>query len=465
MRITPIILCGGEGSRLWPSSRSNTPKHFLRLSSHLSLFQESLQRLEDKRFNDPIIISSSETEYLLKEQLREINFEKAKIILEPVKRSTSASICLGALYAFKKDKNSKILVISADLKIENFDELVKDCFNAESIIKKSFVVFGKTPSFASSDFGYIESSSKLVDNFFNVNSFQEKPDNQTAQNYIDSEGYLWNLGIFLFSAENFIIAMKEHQNEILNICSSSLSIDDKDNILVDENIFSKSPSISIDYALMENIKNIVVCKTAIEWNDLGSWNALKELQTSFEDSYYENSNNIYIKNINGKKYVLKDISDINIIDESDVLMITNSNTTNKELSSFFDNAKKHFPSLKSFDQIDHRPWGMFKVLVDNRDYKIKYLEVLPFQKLSLQKHKYRSEHWTILEGEPNVTVNDSVKSHKANDHIFIKAGDIHRIENPTNKKVSFIEVQIGSYFGEDDIERLEDDYGRLDNNK
>tara|TARA_X000000950_G_C13919846_1_gene662853 strand:- start:1962 stop:3356 length:1395 start_codon:yes stop_codon:yes gene_type:complete len=464
MKITPIILCGGQGSRLWPSSRQNIPKHFLRLNSDLSLLQETILRFEDDRFNNPIIISNINTEFLLKDQLREINCEDFKIILEPAQRSTAASICLGSLLAHNIDQNSKVLVVSADLKISNFINLIEDCFNAEDILEDSFVVFGKNPSFPNTEFGYIKKSETIQNNFFEVESFKEKPNKTIAKKYVDSGRFFWNLGIFLFTTKNFFKSMEKHQLEILNICRSALDLNNK-LYEVDKNTFNKLPSISIDYALMEKINNITVCETAIEWEDLGSWKALKRHHENNKSVYSEDSENIFVNGSKQKKYIFKDVPNINVIDNEDVMMITNDGTRNEELISFFDNAKKQFPSLNTYENIDYRPWGMYKVLIANNDYKIKYIEILPNQKLSLQKHKYRSEHWTILEGTPYVTINNEIKILKANDHIFIKAGDIHRIENPSEQKVSFIEIQLGTYFGEDDIERLEDDYGRIDKEK
>lgn len=464
MKITPIILCGGQGSRLWPASRDNMPKHFLRLSSKFSLLQETIMRFNNDLFNKPIIISSLNTEFLLREQLREIDIHDPNLLLEPVQKSTCPAITLGVLYAKEKYENSSILVISADLKIENFENLINDLQNSENIVQKSFLIFGKKPQFASTDYGYIKKDKKIRDNFFKVESFKEKPKKDIAIKYLNEDNYLWNLGIFSFSLDSYLAAMRKYNPEILKICENSFSVDKNNIKSISKEIYSKSESISIDYALMENVTNIVVCETNIVWDDLGSWKSLANLSEASPNQYIEDSENVFVKSDNNenKKYLIKNTSNINIIDDNDLLMIFDNSIANQELKSFFKNSKSKFPNLHHFNHIDYRPWGMFKVLVDSELYKIKYIEVLPGKKLSLQKHKHRSEHWTILEGQPCVTLGSNKFDLNVNDHIFIKAGEVHRIENATESKVAFIEIQVGTYFGEDDIERLEDDYGRIE---
>jgi len=461
MELKLVILCGGNGSRLWPISRTLMPKQFVKLFDNKSLFQLTIQRNFDF-FDEYIFISNVEQYFLALDQLEELNNKKlnnkSKFILEPIARNTAPAI---ALASFSVDEDDILLVSPSDHLIKNISAYKQVLQKAKELAQRdSLVTFGIKPNLAETGFGYIEAEGE------DVKAFHEKPDRETAQKYLDAGNYYWNSGIFCFKAGVFLEELKKYAPKIYESSKRAYQ-----NMQVDSNLLrikheymANIPEDSIDYAIMEKSKKVkVVVADNIGWSDLGSFDALSEEFVKDENGNNENESLIAIDSKNNFVYgnerlvALADIDDLIVVDTPDALLITKKGNSQK-IKTIVKELKRRDSQLHHIHLTAHRPWGTYTVLEDTPGYKIKRIVVKPGKRLSLQKHFHRSEHWIVVSGTAKVVVGDKEFLVRPNESTYIKIGEVHRLENPGKIPVVLIEAQVGEYTGEDDIVRIEDDY-------
>jgi mannose-1-phosphate guanylyltransferase len=440
--MTNIILCGGLGTRLWPISRTLMPKQFVKLFDDKSLFQLTVKR-NSKVCDSQFIVSNTEQYFLALDQLEELNKVNNKYLLEPIGRNTAPAIALACMAL---DKNEIVLVTPSDHLIKNEDEYKKVLDQAQQLAQEdNLVTFGIKPISPQTGFGYIEADG------LNVKAFHEKPDEQTAQKYLDAGNYYWNSGMFMFKAGIFLDELKQYSSKVYETSLIAFNNSKQNEIIRIEYMdMLNIPEDSIDYAVMEKSKKVKVIPSNINWSDVGSFDSLSE-----ELPNDENNNLI----ISEKLVKTIDIKDTIIIDTVDALLVSKKGSSQK-VKDIVNNLKKKKSQLPNIHLTGHRPWGIYTVLEESDGYKIKRIEVKPNKRLSLQSHKYRNEHWIVVSGSAKVTINDKTFILNQNESTYIKAGDKHRLSNNTNEKLVIIEVQVGSYTGEDDIQRFDDDFSR-----
>ncbi len=475
--MTNIILCGGSGTRLWPISRTLMPKQFVKLFNDKSLFQLTVER-NAKICDSQFIVSNSEQYFLALDQLEELGEENNQYLLEPVGRNTAPAIALACMAL---DKDEIVLVTPSDHLIKDEIEYKKVLNIAEELAKEeSLVTFGITPTFAETGFGYIEAETSVDgdnDGGMDVIHFHEKPDQKTAQQYINKNQedqslsqvtitkFFWNSGMFCFKAGVFLDELKKYSPAIYESAVKAFENATKNEIIrIKHEDMAAIPEDSIDYAVMERSDKVKVVPSSIHWSDVGSFDALFEALPKDENNNTLNDKHIAIDSKNNfiygrDKYIATiDVEDLIIVDTGDALLVSKKGSSQKVKQVV--SQLKETTQLHNIHLTGNRPWGTFTVLEDSNGYKIKRIEVKPGKRLSLQRHKYRNEHWVVVSGTATVTINDKIFTLKQNESTYIKAGDIHRLLNDTNEPLVLIEAQVGSYTGEDDIERLEDDYRR-----
>ena len=451
-----IILCGGSGTRLWPISRTLMPKQFVKLFDDKSLFQLTVER-NTNVCDGQLIVSNTEQYFLALDQLEELGQENNKYLLEPVGRNTAPAIALACMAL---DKDEIVLVTPSDHLIKDEIEYKKVLSIAEELAKEEYLVtFGITPTFAETGFGYIEADG------VEVRAFHEKPDSTTAQHYVDAGNYYWNSGMFCFKAGVFLDELKKYSPEVYESALKAFGNATNNEIIrIKHDDMAAIPEDSIDYAVMERSDKVKVVPSSIAWSDVGSFDALFEELPKDENNNTLNDKHISINSKNNliygrDKYIATiDVEDLIIVDTGDALLVSKKGSSQKVKQVV--SQLKETTQLHNIHLTGNRPWGTYTVLEDSNGYKIKRIEVKPGKRLSLQKHKYRNEHWIVVSGTATVTINDTIFILNENESTYIKAGDIHRLLNDTNEPLVIIEAQVGSYTGEDDIERLEDDYTR-----
>lgn len=457
--MTNIILCGGNGTRLWPISRTLMPKQFNKLFNNKSLFQLTIQR-NSLVCNKKLIVSNCEQYFLALDQLEELNDSKSTFVLEPVGRNTAPAI---ALACFALEEDEIVLVTPSDHLIKNEKEYFKVLNQAKELAENdNLVTFGITPTFAEIGFGYIE-----ADNL-NVKAFHEKPDLNTAHTYLEAGNYYWNSGMFCFKAGLFLNELKQHSPKIYDTAKEAF----KNKQLINNNQFrikiddmTEIPEDSIDYAVMEKSSYVKVIPSNIDWSDLGSFDALYEELPKDKNGNTKNTNYIGIDSTNNlifgdeRKIATIDIDDLIIVDSGDALLISKKGSSQK-VKQVVKEIKNQGNGLHNIHLTAHRPWGTYTILEDTPGYKIKRIEVKPGKRLSLQKHFHRNEHWIVVSGTATVTVGNETKYIRPNESRYIKMGQIHRLANEGKIPVILIEAQVGEYTGEDDIVRIEDDFKR-----
>ena len=442
--MTNIILCGGSGTRLWPISRTLMPKQFVKLFDDQSLFQLTVER-NSKVCDSQFIVSNTEQYFLALDQLEELHKTHNRYLLEPVGRNTAPAIALACMAL---DKDETVLVTPSDHLIKDETEYEKVLKTAKELAEaNNLVTFGITPSFAETGFGYIEAEN------FNVRAFHEKPDFETATKYLEAGNYYWNSGMFMFKAGMFLEELKKYSPDMYEMSENAFknaSSDEKKLIRIRYEDMLNIPEDSIDYAVMEKSQRVKVVPSDIGWSDVGSFDALAEELPN------DKNNNLILSD---KLVETIDIQDSIIVDTGDALLVAKKGSSQK-VKEIVQGLKSENSELPNIHLTGHRPWGTYTVLEDANGYKIKRIEVKPGKRLSLQRHKYRNEHWIVVSGQATVTINDNELLLNENESTYIKAGDIHRLSNDTNEPLVIIEAQVGSYTGEDDIERLDDDYKR-----
>ncbi len=455
--MTNIILCGGNGTRLWPISRTLMPKQFVRMFDNKSLFQLTVER-NSKICSKEFVVSNTEQYFLALDQLEELKREDSKYLLEPVGRNTAPAIALACLVL---DPEEIVLVTPSDHLIKDEVEYKKVINQAKELAQNdNLVTFGITPSFAETGFGYIES------NGLDVKAFHEKPDFETATKYLKAGNYYWNSGMFCFKAGVFLEELKKYSPEVYNASLKAIENSNQDKMIrIKHDDMQAIPEDSIDYAVMEKSSKVKVIPSDIQWSDVGSFDALYEELAKDENGNTVNDNHVSVDSKNNliygseRKIATVDVEDLIIVDSGDALLISKKGSSQK-VKAIVKEIRKT-TQLHNIHLTAHRPWGIYTILEDTPTYKIKRIEVQPGKRLSLQKHYHRNEHWIIVSGTATVTVGDEKRLVRPNESTYIKMGEIHRLENEGKIPVVMIEVQVGEYTGEDDIVRIEDDFKRV----
>ena len=465
--IVPIILSGGSGTRLWPLSRKLHPKQFIDLVNDTTLFQDTILRLPKDTAN-PLIICNEEHRFLAAEQLRQIDKESNGIILEPIGRNTAPAIALAALKFINNGEDPLLLVLSADHLIQNINTFHQSIKIAEKLAEKDkLVTFGIVPDKAETGYGYIKANIDNTADYYKIQSFTEKPNQEDAQKYLDSGNYLWNSGMFMFKASVYLQELEKFEPEILSSCKKSCQTEykDKDFIRLNNDEFYQCPEQSVDYAVMEYTKDGMVVPLDANWSDIGSWNALwdaknkdKDGNVSEGDVILDGVKNTYTYSSNRLVSVIG-ISDLVIVDTQDALLVADKKYSQNIKNIVNQLKKNNRPEADNHRKV-FRPWGYYDSIDADDGFQVKRILVNPGAKLSLQKHEHRAEHWVVVKGVAKVTCGDKTFSLKENQSTYIPKGEVHRLENTEEIDLEIIEIQTGDYLGEDDIIRLEDDYQR-----
>ncbi len=472
--IVPVVLCGGSGTRLWPLSRPSYPKQFLSLIQEKdnTFLQETVTRLSGlKNLLAPLIICNQEHRFIVAEQMRAKEIIPRSIILEPHGRNTAPAVIISALKTIEQGEDPHLLVLSSDHLIKNEDTFRKVVQNGISFSRNGqLVTFGIPPISPETGYGYIEAHrvfDEKNDLGLKINKFIEKPDLKRAKKFLQDKRYLWNSGIFLFKASTILREIKKYAPEVLSSCEKSLKKGYKDLefMRLDKDSFSECPDISIDVAVMEKTNQGIVMPMQVGWNDLGNWDSLwkeskkdKEGNTISGKVYLNKVSNTFVKGEN-RLIVCSGIDNLIIIETNDAVLVMK-----KEFSQDLKEIVKklnedNIPEANMHKKV-FRPWGSYLSIADDKGWQVKKINVNPGASLSLQKHKFRTEHWIVVSGIALVELEGEKKILKENQSTYIPLGFKHRLSNPGKQPLVLIEVQSGSYLGEDDIIRYDDNYGR-----
>lgn len=474
--LLPVIMAGGVGSRLWPLSRELYPKQFLTLNGCESMLHQTFSRLDNMVHEPPLLICNEEHRFLAAEQIRSGGFKNSGIILEPVGRNTAPAIALAALHAILigESKDPILLVLAADHVIkdkENFQKVVKQALPyAES---NNLVTFGIIPDRIETAYGYIKRGSSINttddSELFKVSSFVEKPDFDTAKKYFESGDYYWNSGIFMFKASVYLDELKKNNLPMYSACKDAImsAKNDLDFIRISRDLFEKCPSDSIDYAVMEPIcepggsGNLIVVPMDSGWNDLGSWSALWDISEKDSNNNVHRGDVVSINSLNNYVYsetrlvATVGINDIVIVDTEDALLVSNRDQV-QDVKSIVQHLKDCSRKEYKSSRMEYRPWGCYSLLSSGSKNKINRIVINPGKKISIQKHKCRSEHWIVSYGSALVYSDGNKLVIEEGESIYIPIGAAHSVENVNDFPIEIIEVQTGQYIGEDDVERLSD---------
>jgi mannose-1-phosphate guanylyltransferase/mannose-6-phosphate isomerase len=470
-KVIPVILSGGSGTRLWPISRKDYPKQYLPLFGDKTILQQTILRLNGlDNLSDPIIICNEDHRFIVAEQCRQIEVNSPTILLEPIGRNTAPAIAAAALQAIKDADNSILLVLSADHVIQDVDAFHQAInFAIKQAQSGKLTTFGVVPTNPNTSYGYIQTSNAFKNGAYKVEKFIEKPDLETANLFLSQGNYFWNSGMFLFKSKILIDQLKLHAPDLLNsVCKAvDKSSIDLDFIRLEKQSFESSPSISIDYALMEKSNNLVVVPLDAMWSDIGSWSELynigeKDSQGNVitGDVFAKDTSNTYI-NANHHMLVAIGVDNLIIVDTPDVTFISTQEKAYK-VKGIVESLKTISRSESSEHRKVFRPWGWYDTIETGKYFQVKKLHINSGAKLSLQMHQKRAEHWVVVNGI--ATVINAKKSFTLNkgESTYIPIGVTHSLENKTEQPLEIIEVQSGVYLGEDDIIRFEDIYGRID---
>jgi mannose-1-phosphate guanylyltransferase / mannose-6-phosphate isomerase len=466
-RIIPLIMCGGAGTRLWPASREVRPKQFLPLFGPRSTFQDTLLRVSDATlFERPIVITNTAYRFMVLEQLAELGLE-ADVLLEPMRRDSGPAIAAGAAFAQIRDDGAIVLALAADHVVGDTGAFVAAC--RQGLVAADagrIVTFGVKPERAATEYGYICPGEVVSGEVRGVAKFVEKPDPSTATEYIKA-GYLWNSGNFMFRGSVLLDEYRKVDAESVQAVTDSVTKAGRDLgfVTLDANAFGSAKAISIDYAVMEKTLRAAVVPVSCGWSDVGSWHAVWELSDKDQlgnaaqgAAVFEDSRNC---NVSTDKALvaLEGVDDLVVVATQDAVLVSRQKDANG-LKRLVAKLKTIAPEVTEDHIKVHRPWGSYQSVDNGQRHQVKRIVVKPGSRLSLQKHHHRSEHWIVVRGAARVTVDELVKTVHENESIYIPIGAVHRLENPGKILLELIEVQTGSYLGEDDIIRIEDDYQR-----
>lgn len=469
-QITPVILCGGSGSRLWPLSRKSYPKQFVPLVGDKTLFQNSSERLTGPQFKNPVIVTNSDYRFLVTEQLQEIGIDPGAILIEPEGRNTAPAILAAALFEYWENPDAILVVAPSDHVIKDvnaFQLAIEEAYKVA--LGGQLVTFGIKPTHPETGYGYLELSKITTAQAVPLKAFIEKPDLTNAKKMIQSENFLWNSGIFLFQAKDIIEAFKKYSPSDLDAVDLSLtnSINDLGFCRLNLTDWVKTENISIDYAIMEKSDNLSVVPFSGGWSDLGGWDAVWRENVSNANGVNTSNNTTAIGCENSLirsedetiEVVGIGLKNIITVAMKDAVLVADMSKS-QDVKKAVDILKEKKASQATHFPKDHRPWGWFESLTIDKKFQVKKIHVHPGASLSLQSHKYRAEHWIVVSGVAEVTIDEEVKLVSENQSVYIPLGAIHRMRNPGENPMELIEVQTGTYFGEDDIFRYDDVYSR-----
>ena len=478
-KLVPVILSGGAGTRLWPVSRSAYPKPFMRMADGESLLYKTLDRALRVAGSSPVLTVTGRDYYFLTRDEYAHHPRAAApalpILLEPMGRNTAPAIALAAMYAMEHlGADTTLLVLPADHLIRDTDAFAADARRANALAQEGYLVtFGIKPASPETGFGYIRMGGALAQDVREIDAFVEKPDRATAEKYLASGDYVWNSGMFCFRADTLLETMQTTCPDVLaaaRACHAQAQAHGRASpVEFNKDVFATLPDISIDYAVMERAVRRAVVPASFDWSDIGSWKALSEIESGAAPDADGNrvqgmavvidSENCFIQG--GKRLIAAvGVKDLVIVDTVDAVLVADRERA-QQVKQVVEQLRESDHTAARFHQTVHRPWGSYTVLEDEADCKVKRLTVKPGQVLSLQLHHRRSEHWTVVQGTAKVRVGEREFLLQRNESTFIPMETLHRLENPTDKDIHLIEVQCGDYFGEDDIVRLEDVYGRV----
>ena len=467
MTIIPVIMCGGAGTRMWPESRESYPKQFLKLFGEQSTFQAVAGILaRAPAFDRPIVITNHAYRFLVAEQLAQAGVI-AEVVLEPVRRDSGPAIAVAAELALARDPDAVVIVMAADHVVQDTAGLVAKCEEAaRAAAKGRIVTLGIKPTHAETGYGYIRPGAAIGDGLSEVAAFVEKPDAATAETYV-AQGYLWNSGNFVFSAATMRDEIAAFEPAMAQACAEAVARAKRDLqfLVLDEAAFAAAPKKSIDYAVMEHTRKAAVIPADIGWSDVGAWSAVRSLSPQDEhgnavrgDAFVFDGSNCLVRT-DGLLTAVVGLSNVVVITTQDAVLVAHADAAPrvKDVVEALKQLKR--PEAQEHKRV-YRPWGYYQSIDSGGRYQVKRIVVTPDGRLSLQKHHHRAEHWVVVRGTAEVTVNEAVKMVHENESIYLPIGCTHRLVNPGKIDLELIEVQTGSYLGEDDIIRVEDVYNR-----
>jgi mannose-1-phosphate guanylyltransferase/mannose-6-phosphate isomerase len=482
IQATPVILCGGSGTRLWPLSRTGFPKQFLCLTGNESLFQQAAQRLaalgnDSIQVAAPVIVSGEDHRFLASEQLREVGIALGTALLEPMGRNTAPALTLAALAAVQNGQDPVLVVTPADQtigKLAAFTAAVQQAIAQAE--QGNIVILGVTPDKPETGYGYIRTEQcrgePLIANVLNVAAFVEKPNLQTAQQYLSEGGYYWNAGMFVLKASVWLAAIEHFSPAILQATRAAWDARKTDGSFVrpGKAEFDAIPSQSVDYAVMEHCPGsafpIQMVPLDAGWNDLGAWDAVWQVQPKdthgnahVGDVLHTDSHNTLVQ-ASSRLVALVGVSDLVVVETADAVLVA-SKSRSQDVKHIVNQLTAQKREEQTLHRKVHRPWGWYDSIDEGGRFKVKRILVKPKASLSLQKHHHRAEHWIVVTGTAEITNGDKVLTLTENQSTYIPLGEVHRLANPGSIPLEIIEVQSGSYLGEDDIVRFEDTYGRV----
>jgi mannose-1-phosphate guanylyltransferase / mannose-6-phosphate isomerase len=469
-RIVPVILSGGSGTRLWPVSRESFPKQFWPLLSDRTMIQQTASRARAEWFAAPLLVCNQEHRFVVAEQLREAGIADARIVLEPVGRNSAPAVAAAALLVAEEDPDAVIWIMAADAEITHLDRLHEALQAAAAAAREGHVVtFGMQPTAPEIGYGYIEIGAALPGHarVHAVARFVEKPDAATAADYLAGGKHLWNSGMFVFTARTMLDELQTHAPEVLAAMRQAVAErrTDLDFIRLAPDAFAASPNISLDYAIAERTRRAAVVPADLGWSDVGSWQALWELNkkdaagnVTSGDVLLEGAENCYVRS-DGKLTAVLGLRDVVVVVTPDAVLAMDRARA-QDLKKIVDRLRAAGRAEATAHNRVYRPWGFYETLILGDRFQVKRIMVTPGHKLSLQKHFHRAEHWVVVAGSALVTRDEDVVLVRENESMYLPLGCVHRLENPGKIPLTLIEVQSGGYLGEDDIVRIDDTYGR-----
>lgn len=468
--IHPVLLCGGSGSRLWPLSRKSYPKQFVELTGTESLFQASALRLSGARYAAPVVVTGADYRFIVTEQLNAVDLPASAILIEPEGRNTAPAVLAAALHLRDVDPNALMLISPSDHVIPDaaaFQAAVETAVPAA--LEGRLVTFGISPTRPETGYGYLELDRNVRGDVIPLLRFVEKPDAARAQEMLDQGGFLWNAGIFLFSVQAIIAAFETHAPEMINAVDAALKAGHKDLsfLKIDAERWSDAEDTSIDYAVMEKADNLAVVPLSLAWSDLGDWDSVWREGEQADDGVILHGDaealnctgSLLRAEADGQKLVGLGLENIIAIAMPDAVLVADRSRAQDVKKVVTTLKAKQAPQAETLPR-DYRPWGWFENLATGGRWQVKRIVVNPGGRLSLQSHEHRSEHWIVVQGTAKVTIGTDVRMIGENQSVYVPKGAIHRLENEGDDVMILIEVQTGSYFGEDDITRFEDAYAR-----
>ncbi|HCZ9271954.1 TPA: mannose-1-phosphate guanylyltransferase/mannose-6-phosphate isomerase [Vibrio alginolyticus] len=464
--LLPVIMAGGSGSRLWPLSRTHYPKQFISLTSDNTMLQDTIARLEGIEHKSPFLICNEEHRFIVAEQLRKQNLSHSGIVLEPVGRNTAPAIALAALQGVKEGDDPLLLVLAADHVIKNQVEFASVVEKAKLQAEQGkLVTFGIVPTGPETGYGYIKQGNALDQSCFEVERFVEKPDSTTAHEYVSSNEYLWNSGMFLFKASRYLEELKLHRPDILDACEKAIAgcTADLDFIRLDEEAFKACPDDSIDYAVMEKTQDAVVVPLDAQWSDVGSFSSLWEVadkdadgNVTHGDVLTQGTQNSFVYSQN-KLVSTVGVDDLIVVETKDAVLVAHKDKV-QDVKSIVNQLKVQNRKECQQHREVYRPWGSHDEIAEGERFHVKHLIVKPGESTATQLHYHRSEHWVVVQGTAKVLNGDKSYILSENESTYVAIGAAHKIENPGKVDLHLIEVRTGNYLEEDDIVRLEE-YG------